>query len=334
MLVTEIVLRAELESKSRELEKYQVEAASQRSHYKVSTLTADVLRMETGLPTKEVFDILVEYALRLKDSINYFYAWKVNTISFEDQMFITLMKVRQNYTSLHLAQLFSYSVATISNIVITFIHVLHDVVFKEIMTTVPSRHKKNTCIPSSFSSSGFSTCTIIIDCTDIEVATPGLMSHQHATYSSYRGMNSFKVLVGVAPNTVITFVSQLYPGSISDKGIVQRSGFLNQLSTGDLILADKGFLIESIVPSGVSVNIPPFLNNGKFTESEARATKSIAKCRIHVERANARLNDFKLLSFVPSYLRCHVDIVFQLCAAFVNLQYPLIKEVCEDTNFD
>jgi len=47
--VTEIVLRAELESKSRELEKYQVEAASQRSHYKVSTLTADVLRMETGL---------------------------------------------------------------------------------------------------------------------------------------------------------------------------------------------------------------------------------------------------------------------------------------------
>jgi len=155
------------------------------------------------LPTKEVFDILVEYALRFKDSINYFYAWKVNTISFEDQIFITLMKVRQNYTSLHLA-----------NIVITFIHVLHYIVFKEIMTTVPSRHKNNTCIPSSFSSSGFSTCKIIIDCTDIEVATPGLMSHQHATYSSYRGMNSFKVLIGVAPNAVITVVSQLYPGSI------------------------------------------------------------------------------------------------------------------------
>ena len=112
------------------------------------------------LPTKEVFDILVEYALRLKDSINYFYAWKVNTISFEDQIFITLMKVRQNYTSLHLAQLFSCSVATISNIVITFIHVLHDIVFKEIMTTVPSRHKNNTCIPSSFSSSEFSTCKL------------------------------------------------------------------------------------------------------------------------------------------------------------------------------
>ena len=43
------------------------------------------------------------------------------------------------------------------------------------------------------------------------------MSQQNATYSSYRGMNSFKVIVGVAPNAVITFVSKLYPGSISDK---------------------------------------------------------------------------------------------------------------------
>ena len=35
-----------------------------------------------------------------------------------------------------------------------------------------------------------------------------------------------------------------------------------------------------LVPNGVSVNIPPFLNHGTFTESEARATKAIAKCRI------------------------------------------------------
>ena len=88
------------------------------------------------------------------------------------------------------------------------------------------------------------------------------------------------------------------------------------------------------MPTGVAVNIPPFLNNGKFTESEARATKSIAKCRIHVERANARLKDFKILSFVPSYLRCHADILFQLVAALVNLQFPLIKEVSEGLNFD
>ena len=95
------------------------------------------------------------------------------------------------------------------------------------------------------------------------------MSQQKAVYSSYRGMHSFKVIVGVAPNAVITYVSKLYPGSLSDKSIVQKSGLLNHFVPGDLILADKGFLIQDIVPSDVAVNIPPFLNQGKFTESEA-----------------------------------------------------------------
>jgi len=328
----EVILQAELDCMREELESYRQQNQYQQNHYSVSTISAEVLRMETGLPTKEIFNIVVEYALRFKDNICYYNDWTVSNISFEDQIFITLMKCKQNYTNLHLAQLFSCSISTIANIVITFAYVLHRVLFKDIMTSIPSRLKNSTCSPSSFS--GFSSCKIVIDCTDIEIATPGLMSLQSATYSSYRGMNSFKVLVGVAPNAVITFISPLFPGSISDKEIVEKSGLLKHLETGDLVLADKGFLIENIVPKGVFVNIPPFLNNGKFTESEARATKSIAKCRIHVERANARLKDFKILSFVPSYLRCHVDVLFQLCAALVNLQFPLIKEVCEGINFD
>ena len=160
------------------------------------------------------------------------------------------------------------------------------------------------------------------------------MSQQNATYSSYRGMNSFKVLTGVVPNGVLTYIISLYPGSISDNEILQQSGLLNHLAPGDLILADKGFLIQDIVPSGVSVNIPPFLEHGKFTESEVKVTKSIARCRIRVERANARLKDFKILGFVPPYLRSYIDKVFQLCAAIVNLKFPLIKEGCEGTDFD
>lgn len=147
-------------------------------------------------------------------------------------------------------------------------------------------------------------------------------------------MNSFKVIVGVAPNGVITYISKLFPGSVSDKFIVEQSGVLRHLVAGDLILADKGFLIQGLLPVGVFVSIPPFFNHGKLTESEARATKSIARCRIHVERANARLKGFKILSFVPSYLRCYAEKLFQLCATLVNLQFPLIKEGCEDFEFE
>ena len=249
--------------------------------------------METGLPTKEVFQIVVRHATRFKETMVYYAGWKVVSISFEDQIFITLMKLRQNYTNLHLAQLFSCCVATISNITTTFIHILHKLLFRHIMLSIPSREKNEFCSPSSFSL--FTNCRVIVDCTDIEVARPSLMSHQSATYSTYRGMNSLKVLVGVAPNGVITFVSSLYPGSIWDKEIVNKSGLLSKMETGDLILADKGFLIHDMVPSGVSVNIPPFLQHGKFTESEAAATKNIARCRIHVDRVNASLKDFKIL---------------------------------------
>ena len=159
------------------------------------------------------------------------------------------------------------------------------------------------------------------------------MSQQNVTYSSYRGMHSFKVIAGVAPNGVITYVSKLYPGSVSDKAIVQQSGLLNHMTAEDLVPADKGFLIEDLVPNGVSVNLPPFLNNETFTQSEARVTKAIVKCTIHVKRANARLKDFKILSFIPSYLCCHADI-FQLCASLGNLQFPLIQEGCEGYEFD
>ena len=328
----EIVLEAELEQAKMEITDLKEKIGYLKNHYTVSTLNEDVLKMETGLPTRDVFNIVVSYTERFKDEINYFAGWRVESIRFEDQIFITLMKVRQNYTNLHLAQLFSCSVSTNANIVTTFIHVIHSILFTDLMTSIPSRDKNKLSAPSSFNQ--FGSCRVVIDCTDIEIATPGLMSQQNATYSSYRGMHSFKVIVGVAPNGVITYVSKLYPGSISDKAIVQQSGLLNHLTAGDLVLADKGFLIQDLVPNDVSVNIPPFLNNGTFTESEAQATKAIAKCRIHVERANARLKDFKILSFIPSYLRCHADIIFQLCASLVNLQFPLIKEGCEGYEFD
>ena len=225
----EIILEAELDFANRELKELNQTVQYKRNKYTVSALEGDVIRMETGLPTKEVFNIVVNHALRFKDSVNYFAGWNIESISFEDQIFITLMKMRQNYTQLHLAQLFHCSVATISNIVITFSHLLHEILFIDLMTTIPSREKNKISAPSSFRQ--FESCRIVIDCTDIEVAAPGLMSQQNATYSSYRGMNSFKVIVGVAPKGVITYVSRLYPGSISDKTIVQQSGLLNSFPT-------------------------------------------------------------------------------------------------------
>ena len=142
----EIVLEAELEQAKREITDLKEKIGYLKNHYTVSTLDEDVLKMETGLPTRDVFNIVVSYTERFKDQINYFAGWRVESIRFEDQIFVTLMKVRQNYTNLHLAQLFSCSVSTIANIVTTFIHVIHSILFIDLMVSILLGIRTN-CLP-------------------------------------------------------------------------------------------------------------------------------------------------------------------------------------------
>jgi len=115
-----------------------------------------------------------------------------------------------------------------------------------------------------------------------------------------------KSLVGVDPKGGFMFVSQLYTGSISDKQIVTRSGFLELLSSkkgvsevedGDSVMADKGFDIEEDLNIGLQLNIPPFLKDKpQFNENEVIRTQTIAKHRIHVERAIGKVTNFLIFN--------------------------------------
>ena len=133
----------------------------------------EIICMETGLPNKDIFNIVTGYVHRFKGSINYFAGWKVESITLDDQVFMTLMKVRQNYTNLHLAKLFHCSTATVRNVVITFIHVLHSLLFEDCVNVVPTREKNQTSLPGSFVF--FGNCKMVIDCTDIEIADLAVM---------------------------------------------------------------------------------------------------------------------------------------------------------------
>ena len=85
----------------------------------------------------------------------------------------------------------------------------------------------------------------IIDCTEIFCQRPSSLSSQSAMYSNYKHHVTYKGLLGIAPSGAITFISELYEGSISDKEIVKRSGILNKnlWDDNDSIMADRGFTI-------------------------------------------------------------------------------------------
>ena len=77
-------------------------------------------------------------------------------------------------------------------------------------------------------------------------------------YSNYKHHVTYKELLEIAPSGAITFIKELYEGSISDKEIVKRSGILNKnlWDDNDSIMAERGFTIQNeLAPLNVELNI-------------------------------------------------------------------------------
>ena len=67
-----------------------------------------------------------------------------------------------------------------------------------------------------------------------------------------------KILVACTPNGVISYISPVYVGSISDVELTRVSGFLSTLEgkQGISIMADRGFTIKDMLKE---LHVPPFL---------------------------------------------------------------------------
>ena len=61
-------------------------------------------------------------------------------------------------------------------------------------------------------------------------------------------------------------------------------------------MADRGFYIDTDIPSGVELNIPPFLNGQPLLSKENEmVTRKIASVRVHVEQAIAKIKNYRIL---------------------------------------
>ena len=106
--------------------------------------------------------------------------------------------------------------------------------------------------------------------------------------------NTAKGFLGISPAGAVSFVSELYTGRTSDKNATRNSQLYGLLEKGDSVMADRGFDIESDLPEGVGLNIPPFMRgNEHLSLGEEIETRQIASVRIHVERAISRIKTFK-----------------------------------------
>ena len=277
----------------------------------------------------EMFNVIKDVTSRVQ--LQYYKNSPVQRVLYEDQLLLAMMKLRLNCTYYDLGKRFGISKWSICNILFAFLPVLHKVVYQAPMKKLPSREKCKRSLPSSFKDL-FESCRVIIDCTEMRCEIPSDLKEQKMTFSSYKHFNTVKFLFGVAPNATAVYCSNAYPGCTSDKEITKHcKDLLEQLEAGDLILADKGFLVHDILPDGVSVNLPPFLLTPQFRNGEVEETRNIARARIHIERLNARVKRYKITQLIPKVFFSKISLIVQICVGLTNFQKPLLK--CMNSDF-
>lgn len=146
-------------------------------------------------------------------------------------------------------------------------------------------------------------------------------------YSDYKSHNTWKSLIGISPSGHVTFVSDLWVGSISDKQLTKKCGILDLCEEGYSIMADKGFLISDLTtPKGINLIMPPFkVANSKFSKRQVQQTRDIANARIHVERQMERIKKIRIVQGVmPITISTRASKIWKMCARLTNLQPPLV----------
>ncbi|XP_041966785.1 uncharacterized protein LOC125303093 [Alosa alosa] len=249
--------------------------------------------------------------------------FSASKLSTMDQFFLFLCRLRQGFPEQDLATRFHVSQSTVSRVCVTWVNFLYFMLGS--LPMWPSRKTVDELMPDCFKCT-FPATRVILDCTEIHVQKLSSKVLNSAIHSHYKGNTKFKGLIGIAPSGEVTFVSELYTGSISDKEITKKSGILSVLEEGDMVMADKGFLIKDLLSERqVSLVIPPFLGpSGHFTADEVRKTQAIARLRIHVERAIRRIKEYHILDKVlPMTLVGSVNQLWSVCALLTNFQGPL-----------
>ena len=247
------------------------------------------------------------------------------SITYENHLLIVLMKLRHGYINKDLALRFNTNVTNISNIFRTYLKALSDILKNFIVW--PEREALRRNLPSSFKN--FKNCVCIIDCTEVFIERPFNLNARAQTFSNYKSRNTIKYLVGITPSGAVSFLSAGWGGRASDKEITLNSGFLDKVTFGDCVLADRGFLIEEeLATRGAVLRIPAFTRGKKqLSAKDVDRSRQIAHVRIHVERVIGQLKKFRILnSVIPISQVDLTDNIMIVISAIVNLSPSVVNQ--------
>ncbi|KAL3969288.1 phosphatase and actin regulator 4 [Sarotherodon galilaeus] len=221
-----------------------------------------------------------------------------------DEFFLFLVFLSAGLKERDLAHRFNIHQSTVSRIIATWTNFLATALGSQCIWL--TREEVQAYLPEEFKD--FSDTQMILDCTELRCQTPSSPSEM---YSSYKSHCTMKALVGIAPHGPVTFISNLYAGSVSDKELFKQSGIAEKLTEDMAVMVDKGFLITDCCKC--KVYCPPFLSKQKQMPAyQVKETQAIARLRVHVERVIRRIKQNKLFDTIITM--SHVYNINQLFA--------------------
>lgn len=216
----------------------------------------------------------------------------------EDQLFLTLMKLRQAKEDIELSILFQVSETVVSQIFLTWINLMF-FQLKE-LDIWPEKEIILEHMPLSFGQQ-FHKTRVILDATEIPIQKPGRADAQSATFSTYKNKNTLKTMIECTPRGLISYVSNSYGGSASDRQIIERSELFTNVDryfqNSDSIMADRGIMVQDLFANhNILVNTPTMLKGKSQLEPEQVVRdRRISSKRIHIERVIGLGKTFKIL---------------------------------------
>ncbi|XP_049522892.1 uncharacterized protein LOC125945253 [Dermacentor silvarum] len=259
-----------------------------------------------------------------------------NSLSKFQEFILFMMKIKVNLHNTDLAFRFKISEATVSRIFDKWLHGAYCRLKSQI--TWPGREALQRTMPQTFFDSFGSKVSVIIDCFEIKIERPSSLLSRSETWSTYKGSNTAKFLIAIAPQGVVTYISEGWGGRVSDKHITENCGLLDNLVPGD-VLADRGFNIEDSVGFYCARLHVPVYTKGKKQPSpeDVERTRKLSNVRIHVEHVIGLIrNKFVFLkSTVPiNYVARRegdeltpLDKIVTLCCALCNLCRSIVATV-------
>ena len=310
------------------------------AHFGVHWIEGDnkKCRFWTGLPTCAHFQLLLRH---LEPKASKLTAWRGEEtkdpgpvkpgprpwreLGIADQLFAVLVRLRHGSSGADIAARMRLPESSFSRLFSTWVLFLSSELSS--LFPWPSRTLIQRHMPQVFRDK-FPNTRIVIDCMEIQMERPASLQNQCVTFSNYKSRNTMKILIGISPAGVVTFVSEVWGGRVSDKVITEKSGLLDLLESGDEVMADKGFDIEhSLARIGVKLNVPPKLGgSAQMSAKNVEITRRIAEVRIHVERAIGRARNYQILNGVfPLSMSELASHIVRICFLLTSFDEPLVR---------